>query len=173
MSIWIDGRRVADDWTPARGVTSVGYVSLDSGATLTLPEGVTSVGYVRLDSGATLTLPEGCTIKGHKQADPAIAKQRLINVAKHALAEPRRLKMDVWHSESGGCGTSHCIAGWAVHLEGDAGYALEREVGPAAAGILLLGVEASKLFFLDDDDARTALHGVLAAAGEHAPTIGA
>jgi hypothetical protein len=33
------------------------------------------------------------------------------------------------HSEA-----SHCVLGWAVHLAGAAGYALERQVGPARAG---------------------------------------
>jgi hypothetical protein len=73
--------------------------------------------------------------------------------------------MNKWH-----CGTSHCIAGWAVHLEGEAGYALEKEVAKIvgedqktlAAGNILLGIEASRLFFLSDDAARSALHRVLA-----------
>ena len=30
--------------------------------------------------------------------------------------------MGSWHT----CGTTHCRAGWVVHLSGDAGYALER-----------------------------------------------
>jgi hypothetical protein len=71
--------------------------------------------------------------------------------------------MGAWH-----CGTSHCIAGWAVHLA-PGGYELEAElekkVGPErktlAAGNILLGAEASALFFLINDDARSALHRVL------------
>jgi Pentapeptide repeats (8 copies) len=39
------------------------------------------------------------------------------------------LEMGQWH-----CGTSHCRAGFAVHLAGDSGYALEREMGPFRAG---------------------------------------
>ena len=42
------------------------------------------------------------------------------------------LKMDRWH-----CGTTHCRAGWAVILAGDAGVALERQIGTAAAGALI------------------------------------
>jgi len=43
------------------------------------------------------------------------------------------LRMDDWHS----CDTTHCRAGWAIHLAGEAGYALERRVGPSAAGALI------------------------------------
>ena len=43
------------------------------------------------------------------------------------------LDMTVWHT----CDTTHCIAGWAVHLSGDAGARLEAQVGSAAAGALI------------------------------------
>ena len=101
-------------------------------------------------------------IAGRNLPDADLARQRLEAVARIALADPANLNMGQWHSESGGCGTSHCIAGWAVHLEGEAGYALEKEVGQPAAGNLLLGVEASGLFYLSDDEARSRLHRVLA-----------
>ena len=47
-------------------------------------------------------------------------------------ADASGLKMDSWH-----CGTTHCRAGWAVILAGDAGVALERQIGTAAAGALI------------------------------------
>ena len=37
------------------------------------------------------------------------------------------LDMGGWH----GCETTHCRAGWAVHLAGEKGYALEKELGGA------------------------------------------
>ena len=43
------------------------------------------------------------------------------------------LDMGAWHS----CETTHCRAGWAVHLAGEAGYSLEDRIGPAAAGALI------------------------------------
>ena len=43
------------------------------------------------------------------------------------------LDMDDWHK----CETTHCRAGWAIHLAGDAGYMLEDRIGPAAAGALI------------------------------------
>ena len=41
--------------------------------------------------------------------------------------------MDSWHT----CETTHCMAGWAIHLAGEAGYALEKKVGSHRAGQLI------------------------------------
>lgn len=43
------------------------------------------------------------------------------------------LDMDNWHS----CETTHCRAGWAIVLAGEAGQALEDRVGPESAGVLI------------------------------------
>lgn len=43
------------------------------------------------------------------------------------------LNMSAWHS----CETTHCRAGWAVHLAGEQGYALEAKHGPAVAGRMI------------------------------------
>ncbi len=159
--------KIAGDLTLYRGddakaVTSIGgslYVS--EGATCDLPA-VTSIGgsiYVR--SGATCDLPAVTSIGGSPVPDPETARARLVAVAEAALTEPGNLNMKVWHDQSKGCGTSHCIAGWAVHLEPD-GYALEKKLGSTlTAGNVLLGPVYSKLFFLSDDDGRSALHRVL------------
>jgi hypothetical protein len=47
--------------------------------------------------------------------------------------EGNSLNMREWHS----CETTHCRAGWAIHLCGAAGYALEEKVGSSAAGALI------------------------------------
>ena len=39
-----------------------------------------------------------------------------------AASHPKALAMGDWHT----CDTTHCRAGWVVHLAGEAGYALER-----------------------------------------------
>jgi hypothetical protein len=39
-----------------------------------------------------------------------------------AVSRPMALDMGNWHT----CETTHCRAGWVVHLAGEAGYALER-----------------------------------------------
>ncbi|HEX5183620.1 MAG TPA: hypothetical protein VFW19_10775 [Allosphingosinicella sp.] len=114
-------------------------------------------------------LPVLQKVKGHDLPDAETARQRLIEVAKHALV-PGALYMEGWHNKSNGCGTAHCIAGWAVHLAREEGYALEAEVSQPAAGNILLGAEASALFYLNNDEARSALHKVLAEAGEKAPS---
>jgi hypothetical protein len=41
--------------------------------------------------------------------------------------------MSSWHS----CETTHCRAGWAIHLAGEAGYALEREFDSLRAGRMI------------------------------------
>jgi hypothetical protein len=141
-----------------------GSVYVQPGATLTAPA-LVKTGSVYVQPGATLTAPALVTIAGHQVADAETAARRLKAIAEVATADHDALKMNKWH-----CGTSHCIAGWAVHLEGEAGYALEKEVAKIvgedrktlAAGNILLGIEASRLFFLSDDAARSALHQVLA-----------
>jgi len=40
-----------------------------------------------------------------------------------AVTKPAALDMSVWHT----CSTTHCRAGWAVHLAGVKGYALEKK----------------------------------------------
>ena len=61
--------------------------------------------------------------------------------------------MDAWHT----CGTTHCRAGWAVRLAGDAGYALERFHGSLLAGQLIYRASGYAInpgrFFDSDDDA--------------------
>jgi hypothetical protein len=75
-----------------------------------------------------------------------------------------RLEMSSWHS----CGTTHCRAGWAVHLAGDAGYALERQVGSRVAGarIYRASVGYAPHFFADNE---TALKDIKRCAAEQAP----
>jgi hypothetical protein len=50
-----------------------------------------------------------------------------------AASAPQALDMARWHT----CGTTHCRAGWVVHLAGDAGYALERFHNTALAAQLI------------------------------------
>ena len=50
------------------------------------------------------------------------------------------LEMSNWHT----CETTHCMAGWAIHLAGDAGKALEAERGPQRAGALIYRVSTGR-----------------------------
>lgn len=85
------------------------------------------------------------------------AADRLRAVAAAALASDDALKMDEWHS----CGTSHCIAGWAIHQAGEVGRLLEASLGAEVAGLMLLGTEAHSHFFDDNEKAREYLQSVL------------
>jgi hypothetical protein len=80
----------------------------------------------------------------------ADAQQRLCAVASHVLAHPKILQMGGWHSE---CGTTHCLAGWAIHQAGPLGEVLENLHGPHMAGLLLLGVDAAEHFYDGTDEA--------------------
>jgi hypothetical protein len=63
------------------------------------------------------------------------------------------LDMCAWHT----CGTTHCRAGWAIHLAGDAGYELEKAVGPSAAGALIYAASRPGMavpdFYASSEDA--------------------
>lgn len=85
-----------------------------------------------------------------------IAAARLKAVAKAALATPGALNMAFCHYD-----TSHSIAGWAIHLAGEEGYALEKAVGEANAGAMLLGLPAAEVFFRDKKAARARLLSAL------------
>jgi hypothetical protein len=50
-----------------------------------------------------------------------------------AVSAPKALDMRDWHT----CNTTHCRAGWVVHLAGEAGYALERFHNTALAAQLI------------------------------------
>ena len=64
----------------------------------------------------------------------------------------KALNMNAWHS----CSTTHCRAGWHVHLAGKPGYALEAKVGPNAAGALIYAKSTGRPvpdFYASYDDA--------------------
>jgi hypothetical protein len=77
-----------------------------------------------------------------------------IHVAVYAAASaPRALDMSSWHS----CETTHCRAGWAIHLAGEAGYKLEERVGSPMAGALIYlasdpALERIPDFYASNDD---------------------
>src|SRR5882724_10220758 len=57
--------------------------------------------------------------------------------------DPKHFEMHSWHGDDEKCNpdhwceTTHCRAGLAIALAGEAGWALERAIGPAAAGALI------------------------------------
>ena len=97
---------------------------------------------------ANLCSADLCSAKGLPIAEDA--PDRLHAVAATVLAQPAALQMDSWHAT---CGTTHCLAGWAIHQAGPLGAVLERMHGPYMAGLLLLGTEAAQYFYDDNDTA--------------------
>ena len=103
----------------------------------------------------------GCTgldrLCGYDLPYRLIAEERLKEVALVALATPGALDMTRFHV----CDTTHCIAGWAITLAGKEGRDLEEKFGTDVAGTILLGANASSMFYLSDDEARVRLRRVL------------
>jgi hypothetical protein len=114
------------------GLTIRGGLDLSGCTGLTaLPDGLTVGGNLNLRGCMGLTaLPADIVLGGKRIADaPAIPD---IHRAIYAAASREgALDMSDWHT----CSTTHCRAGWAVALAGDAGRALEaatRGTGNAA-----------------------------------------
>jgi len=98
-------------------------------------------------SGANLS---GANLSGAKGLPiVADAPARLRAVAAQVLDNPSCLRMSEWHSD---CGTSHCLAGWAIHQAGPIGATLERLHGAHLAGLLLLGHDAASRFYQSNDE---------------------
>ena len=92
-------------------------------------------------SGADLSRAKGLPIV-------ADAPARLQAVAAQVLSNPDCLRMTCWHSN---CGTSHCLAGWAIHQAGPIGATLEALHGAHLAGLLLLGHDAAARFYQSNE----------------------
>jgi hypothetical protein len=72
-----------------------------------------------------------------------------------AASRPQALRMNNWHS----CDTTHCRAGWVIHLAGEAGYALEKRFDPVCAAMRIYeasGFDISPCRFFDSNEAALA-----------------
>lgn len=68
-----------------------------------------------------------------------------------AASQPDALDMDALHT----CETTHCRAGWVVHLAGEAGYALEKYFNAELAAMLIYresGYDINPCRFYDSDE---------------------
>ena len=97
---------------------------------------------------------------------PAAREALLLEVARQALGSSNALDMKYWHSDgdescSPGCGTSHCIAGWATTVAREAGTLLENAFNTRIAGAMLLGPEAAAHFFGSQESGEKYLQSVL------------
>jgi len=77
--------------------------------------------------------------------------EHIDRVILNAIEHGGNLEMSSWHT----CQTTHCRAGWAIHLAGESGYALEKQIGSCAAGALIYQASAGYVpdFFASNEDA--------------------
>jgi hypothetical protein len=87
------------------------------------------------------------------KTDPLLPQK----VAMAVNGEYSKLYMGDWHI----CETTHCLAGWAIHLSGAAGYALEKATSPSVAGAMLMP-SAAHLFGASNEKAMEWLQEQLA-----------
>jgi hypothetical protein len=80
-----------------------------------------------------------------------------------ALEAGGTLDMRTWHT----CGTTHCRAGWAIVLAGDAGVQLEARVGAGTAGALIYAASTGYIpnFYATHADALADLRAHAAQTG--------
>ena len=83
-------------------------------------------------------------LKGAK-IDYQIQDGLLREITKIILENPESLEMGSWHT----CETTHCLAGWACHLNPVA-KKLEKTHCAEIAGLLTLGYEAHAYFFKEN-----------------------
>jgi hypothetical protein len=73
-----------------------------------------------------------------------------------AVSKPGALDMSNWHK----CETTHCRAGWVVHLAGEAGYSLEKKTSTVFAAVQIYKVSSqirvSPVRFYGDNEAALA-----------------
>jgi hypothetical protein len=82
-----------------------------------------------------------------------------------AASQPGSLKMSAWHT----CETTHCRAGWAIHLAGEAGYELEKKTSPVFAAMQIYkasGYRISPVRFFEPNEVAMEDMKRLAEAGQ-------
>lgn len=94
-------------------------------------------------SGASL---RGASLRGANLSGanlPKTAKiRKLFSKIKTAIeTNGNKLDMSDWHT----CKTTHCVAGWAIHLAEESGSNAEMKYGPSVAGALIINESCSYL----------------------------
>jgi hypothetical protein len=91
-------------------------------------------------SGANLDSASAIVCAGAFAVEPDAG--RAAAVLSQITEHPETWQQDAWHSA---CGTRHCVAGWAVTLDGARGKTLEAVLGTATAAAVLLAVPGAEL----------------------------
>jgi len=86
-----------------------------------------------------------------------------------AASEPDAFDMHAWH-KTDACGTTHCRAGWVIHLAGPAGQVLEGVYGTSAAAALIYQASDPELertpdFYADNETALADMQRLAEAEG--------
>ncbi|WBT40133.1 pentapeptide repeat-containing protein [Hyphomicrobium sp. DMF-1] len=99
----------------------------------------------------------GAVLRGADLSDCPVKIANIHQKVYAAASLPNALDMGSWHATDS-CGTTHCRAGWVIHLAGDGGRALEYVMGtPAAAAVIYMAsdptLEKVPAFYCGNDDA--------------------
>ena len=101
---------------------------------------------------------EGADLEDAKGLPPVPKIDDLDGQILAAIEAGGELDMKNWHGKNNEfCGTTHCRAGWAAHLAGEAGKSLEDAVGTRVAGALIYAASYPDLsvpdFYIDNETA--------------------
>jgi hypothetical protein len=112
-------------------------------------------------AGAELS---GVNLCGARYEDVPVVPRLDAQILERIESGEGSLRMNVWHT----CKTTHCRAGWAVTLAGEAGRKLEAKIGTAAAGALIYHRSTGRVpdFYASDEDA---LADIVACAHDQKP----
>ncbi|MCX5744528.1 MAG: pentapeptide repeat-containing protein [Proteobacteria bacterium] len=146
------GAYLADtDWEGARNVPG-GVISTDP-----------PTPYQRTTAPADLVARRSERAKVFREANPAVPviEQLDAKILAAITVDGGTLEMGTWHT----CETTHCRAGWAIHLAGAMGVALELEHGAQQAGAMIYRASTGRVPHLFASNAR-ALEDLQAGAAE-------
>jgi hypothetical protein len=91
-----------------------------------------------------------CSGEKRNEIPEAPAIENIHSKMFEAVSKPGSLDMSDWHT----CETTHCRAGWVVHLAGKAGYELEQKTSPEFAAMQIYkasGYQISPCRFFDSE----------------------
>jgi hypothetical protein len=101
-------------------------------------------------SGADLS---GANLSGANLPDGVPVVENIDAQILKAIEAGGKLQMNAWHT----CATTHCRAGWAITLAGEAGHNLEQKFGSDVAGTLIYAKSRPGKpipnFYADDESA--------------------
>ena len=83
---------------------------------------------------------QGAYLQGAKLPRIPVIQDIRAKILERVLINPECLDMSQWH-----CGTTHCLAGHAVDLAGEAGYVLEDQLTTRTAAALIFSASGEEI----------------------------